>query len=170
MRNVNGTTDAIRKLMQAHLQGDEGMFRAVAWEIVERERRLNHHTFANDLERLLSDVPGDMPSRQDVLGVFTPSNGNLPKDRERNASLVELREPNRKFDDLIVTPELRMSLDRLVLERRKSDILRSHGTSPIAKVLFCGPPGCGKSMAAEVLASELYLPLATVRFDAVVSS
>jgi SpoVK/Ycf46/Vps4 family AAA+-type ATPase len=37
-------------------------------------------------------------------------------------------------------------------------------------VLFCGPPGCGKSVAAEALAKELYLPLATVRFDAVVSS
>ena len=35
---------------------------------------------------------------------------------------------------------------------------------------LCGPPGCGKSVAAEALARDLYLPLATVRFDAVVSS
>src|SRR5262249_4991728 len=34
----------------------------------------------------------------------------------------------------------------------------------------CGPPGCGKSVVAEGLAHDLYLPLATVRFDAVVSS
>ncbi|MGB7324304.1 MAG: ATP-binding protein, partial [Rubripirellula sp.] len=32
------------------------------------------------------------------------------------------------------------------------------------------PPGCGKTMAAAALANALYLPLATVRFDAVVSS
>jgi AAA+ superfamily predicted ATPase len=37
-------------------------------------------------------------------------------------------------------------------------------------VLFCGPPGCGKTVAAEAIAKEVYLPLAVVRFDAVISS
>ena len=41
---------------------------------------------------------------------------------------------------------------------------------PIRKALFWGPPGCGKTVAAEAIARELYLPLAVVRFDAVISS
>jgi SpoVK/Ycf46/Vps4 family AAA+-type ATPase len=41
---------------------------------------------------------------------------------------------------------------------------------PSNLILFCGPPGCGKSVSAEAIAAELYLPLVTVRFDAVVSS
>ncbi len=38
------------------------------------------------------------------------------------------------------------------------------------KVMFYGPPGCGKTLAAEVIAFELDRPLAIVRLDALVSS
>jgi SpoVK/Ycf46/Vps4 family AAA+-type ATPase len=37
-------------------------------------------------------------------------------------------------------------------------------------LLFCGPPGCGKTLAAEVIASALDLPLVIVRLDSVISS
>ena len=49
-------------------------------------------------------------------------------------------------------------------------MLCSHGVRSVGKMLFCGPPGCGKSIAAEAVAHAPYMPLATVRFDAVVSS
>ena len=41
---------------------------------------------------------------------------------------------------------------------------------PAGKVIFFGPPGCGKTLAAEVVAFELDRPLAVVRLDALVSS
>ena len=40
---------------------------------------------------------------------------------------------------------------------------------PIASC-FAVLPGCGRTVSAEAIAAELYLPLALVRFDAVVSS
>jgi SpoVK/Ycf46/Vps4 family AAA+-type ATPase len=36
--------------------------------------------------------------------------------------------------------------------------------------LFCGPPGCGKTVTAEAIAGELGLPLIYARFDSVISS
>jgi SpoVK/Ycf46/Vps4 family AAA+-type ATPase len=170
MDMMTSAPDTLRKLLHAHFKGDEETIRALAWEIVEKERRLNHHTVATDLERLLTETNGTALPRKDVLAVLGMSNGNLPKDKERNASLIELSEPKRTIEDLVLSPSLRASLDRIINERRKSDILRSHGVRPLGKLLFCGPPGCGKSVAAEVMAHELCLPLATVRFDAVVSS
>jgi SpoVK/Ycf46/Vps4 family AAA+-type ATPase len=167
---MNTASEAIRKLLVAHFQGDEGAFRAAAQEFAENERRLNHHTLANDLERILMEADGAPGPRKSVLVSIPNGNGNLPKDKERNALLIELAQPRRQLDDLVLAPTVRESLDRIVLERRKGDLLGSHGIRPTSKMLFCGPPGCGKSVGAEALARELYLPLATVRFDAVVSS
>lgn len=167
---MSNSPDMIRKLLHAHFRGDDKAFRALVWEIVERERRLSHHTVANDLERLLMEANGAADAGKDVLAILGEKNGNFPKDRERNASLIELKQPKRLLDDLVLNAELRASLDRIINERKKSDVLRSHGVGPVSKVLFCGPPGCGKSAVAEAVANELFLPLATVRFDAVVSS
>jgi len=36
--------------------------------------------------------------------------------------------------------------------------------------LFCGPPGCGKTLCAEVFAGELGLPLFVVKIDRLISS
>jgi SpoVK/Ycf46/Vps4 family AAA+-type ATPase len=164
------TTDAIRKLLAAHFKGDEAAFRATAWQLVEKERSLNHHVLVKELERILARVNGTTDQRHEVLSTLGALNGNLPRDKERNALLVEMCEARRELEDLVLCPQVRQSLDRIVLERRKEELLGAHGVRPIAKVLFCGPPGCGKTVAAEALARELYLPLATVRFDAVVSS
>ena len=169
-KSMNTASEAIRKLLLAHFQGDEAAFRTAALEFVENERRLNHHTLANNLERILSEANGVPGPRKNVLVSIGNGSGNLPRDKERNALLVELADPRRELDDLVLSESVRESLDRIVLERRQADLLRSHGIQPTSKVLFCGPPGCGKSVAAEALARELYLPLATVRFDAVVSS
>jgi SpoVK/Ycf46/Vps4 family AAA+-type ATPase len=70
----------------------------------------------------------------------------------------------------VVSPQTRSQLDLIVEENRQGDLLRSHGLRPISKVLFCGPPGCGKTIGAEAIANALSLPLVLVRFDAVVSS
>ncbi|ATQ44857.1 AAA family ATPase [Caulobacter mirabilis] len=55
-------------------------------------------------------------------------------------------------------------------EFRKGDLIRKHGLPVISKILFVGPPGCGKTLAAELLAKQVSLPLVTVRLDTLVSS
>ena len=45
-----------------------------------------------------------------------------------------------------------------------------NGLRPSDRILLCGPPGCGKTLTAEVIASELGRPFAVVRTDSVVSS
>lgn len=41
---------------------------------------------------------------------------------------------------------------------------------PVNKLLFYGPPGCGKTLAAEVIAHALSMPLVLVRLDSIISS
>lgn len=166
---MSSSPELIRRLLNAHYRGDEDGFRALAIEAMEHERKLNHHVIAADIEKLLTSFGGGANHRREVSRL-SQTNGSLPKDKERNASLLELSDPRKTLDDLILIEQLRSELDRIVHERLHADVLRSHGIAPLSKLLFCGPPGCGKSVAAQAIASALMLPLATVRFDAVVSS
>jgi SpoVK/Ycf46/Vps4 family AAA+-type ATPase len=41
---------------------------------------------------------------------------------------------------------------------------------PRNRYLFCGPPGCGKTVTAQAIAGELNIPILYTRFDSIVSS
>jgi SpoVK/Ycf46/Vps4 family AAA+-type ATPase len=60
-------------------------------------------------------------------------------------------------------------LERVIREQRQRERLRSHGFSPLRKLLLIGPPGTGKTMTASVLAGELGLPLFTVQLDGLIT-
>jgi len=154
----------LRKLIRAGSGADNEDFRTAAEELIRLEREKKHHLLANDLERILYGERSS-PARSS-----RPLFQALPKDRERGLDLVEFREPVRDLNDLVLSDENRSVLQETLLEQDRIELLASFGLKPISRLLFCGPPGCGKTLAAEVLATELGLPLATVRFDAVVSS
>ncbi len=153
----------LRKLIRAGSQADAEEFRTAAEELIRLERDKNHHLLANDLERILY---GERSSAARP----TPRVPDSPKDRERGLALLEFREPVRDLNEIVLSDENRSALQESLLEQNRAELLGSYGLRPISRLLFCGPPGCGKTLAAEVLATELGLQLATVRFDAVVSS
>ena len=64
---------------------------------------------------------------------------------------------------------LRMRIDRVMLEQRQRDRIRTHGLAPMRKLLLIGPPGTGKTMTAAALASELGIPLFTIQLDGLIT-
>ncbi|MDE2815634.1 MAG: ATP-binding protein, partial [Chloroflexota bacterium] len=74
------------------------------------------------------------------------------------------------FQDLVLDVETQDLLFKVMREFVEWDVLEENGLRPSHKLLFCGPPGCGKTATAETIAGELGLPLIYVRFDSVVSS
>jgi SpoVK/Ycf46/Vps4 family AAA+-type ATPase len=173
-KRVSNSGDLVRRLILAHTKDDEIAFLDAARVIVSEERKKQHHVLADDLERVLSaseiKVMASPTTQTKSLSLLGARFGDLPKDHERGAALVAIIEPHRSIDDLVLAPGTRQSLDRILIENRQSDLLYSHGLRPANKIIFCGPPGCGKTVAAEAIAQGLYLPLVLVRFDAVVSS
>jgi SpoVK/Ycf46/Vps4 family AAA+-type ATPase len=167
---MNVAAESIQKMILAHFKGDEVGFRAAVEEYIADERRKNHHVLVKEMEQTLSKSNGSTHRRVEVLSLLGIQNDSLPRDKERGAVLVEVKEAVRRLDGLVLKPEIRAVLDRVVVECKNRDLLGSYGIQPVRKILFCGPPGCGKTVAAEALAKALYLPLTTVRFDAVVSS
>lgn len=156
----------MKKLLQSYQRRDDHTFRAIAQEIALEERKKHHPVLANELERILEN--GGAPSNDRTTGLtpFDPP----PRDAEGRGSLFEAKYPERYLDDLTLDESVRHSINLLVGEFYAWDTLQANGLLPARRVLFCGPPGCGKTATAEALAAEFGLPLLYVRFDAVVSS
>jgi SpoVK/Ycf46/Vps4 family AAA+-type ATPase len=155
----------LRKLIGAGARTDDGEFRRAAEELIKQEREKKHHLLANDLERILYGEQGAKPRT-----ASRPTRYEVPKDRERGLPLLDIREPVRGLSDLVLDDSVRATLEDVLHERSKEEVLGSYGLRPTTRLLFYGPPGCGKTSGAEALATELGLDLATVRLDAVVSS
>lgn len=155
----------LRQLIKSGVQGDASGFRAASEAVIQEEREKNHHLLANDLERLLY---GDRTS----AGGARKQNAllDLPANKDSGMPLLEERVVVRDEKDIILSDATHSALDEILMEHNRVDVLRSYGMRPAEKLLFCGPPGCGKTLAAEVIAHSLSLPLILVRLDSVVSS
>jgi SpoVK/Ycf46/Vps4 family AAA+-type ATPase len=88
----------------------------------------------------------------------------------RFSYLVEAIEPKRTRSQLVLSPHNIRTFIGLMQEFRGGELIRRHGLEVRSKLLFCGPPGCGKTLTAEVFANELGLPLIVARLDAIISS
>lgn len=158
--------ELLRKLFRSHRRGSDKDFRSAALEIIADEERKKNHRLAKDLLGILENNGFNSLGRS-----LTPTNGGtLPQDKERQTHLVDVLEANRRMDDILLNKDGKGAVERTLQEFRRSEVLRIHGMRPATKLLFCGPPGCGKTLCAEIIAAELGLPLLYTRFDAIVSS
>lgn len=95
--------------------------------------------------------------------------------QQQFGSLAQRVLPRRTFDDLIVSDGLTTSLREILAAiRQREGVLargfaRKVGYGTGISALFYGPAGTGKTMAAEVLASELGLDLIRVDLSTVVN-
>ncbi len=157
--------DLLKRLFSSFRRGDPKEFYVVAQELIEEEEQRNHHVLASDLKKILENGvsrPNSSVRRFDL--------DQLPQDRERGTTLLEIRTPQRYMDDLIISPELQDQIEIVLNEYRANQVLQANNLRARQKLLLAGPPGCGKTLCAEVIASELGLPLIYTRFDAVISS
>lgn len=155
--------DILKRMIKSHLEADESEFREAVLDAISDEKRKRHYLLARELMGLLT------PKNLSSEGIPSPLYP-LPADNDCGIPLLAVKNPDRYFRDLILDKTTESLLSRAVSEFHSWDILATHGLSPSSRLLFCGPPGCGKTAAAEALSSETGLPLLYVKFDGVVSS
>ena len=154
----------LRQLIKTGTTGDLEAFRQASQAVIREERQKQHHLLANDLEKLLY---GEYASKSPVFNLLLQQ---VPIDQERGLPLITLREPVRSLEDIVLSDENQQIFEDILEQHHREDVLRCYGMRATDRILFCGPPGCGKTMSAEVLAMELNFPLALIRLDSVVSS
>jgi SpoVK/Ycf46/Vps4 family AAA+-type ATPase len=152
--------ELMKKLLASYGRDEE--FRAVAEQIITEEERKNNRVLANSLRRTLESGPSRAAGPK-ALAPLIP----FP---EAAADFVERIETRHTKADIILSSTNVRVLIGLLNEFRHADEVRRHGLPIRSKLLFCGPPGCGKTLCAEIFSAELGLPLFVVKLDQLISS
>lgn len=119
-----------------------------------------HHRLERDLLGALNGAAKFAPSS-------SPSHSPVAWSVE--ATLMPIS-PAHSVESLELTKALRTDLNDLVLEWKARTRLAEHGVPRRSRLLFHGPPGCGKTATAAALAMETGLPCYLVRFDSLIGA
>jgi SpoVK/Ycf46/Vps4 family AAA+-type ATPase len=156
--------EQIKSLIKSFAEGDSARFYATAMQIAASEARNGHIVLAEELKKLIDQAK---TTKNGSLGVI--KNFPLNATQKELNDLLELAHPNEKLKEMVLIPELEKALKRVLDEQKKLEVLRQNNLFPRKNLLFIGPPGCGKTMSARVLASELAIPLFIIRLDGLIS-
>jgi ATPase family associated with various cellular activities (AAA) len=151
----------VKSLIVSHKGHDESAFRRSAEAIIR--------------ELSMQNRPGEARLIRDALGTVN-GNGHTPAGSAEMSiiakpanGLVSLRKVHNQ-PSLVFSTTTEAALHRVLLENREAAKLAEAGLRPESRLLFWGPPGCGKTAAAAWLAAELDLPLGVVSVGALITS
>lgn len=106
--------------------------------------------------------------------VLTPMSSlaprSVPVDFESRMMLADVIYPAQNDIKVVLSKQNSEKLETFILSYQNSDKLNSAGINTPNSLLLYGPPGCGKTKCAYLIAKQLNLPLVIARLDSMISS
>lgn len=156
------TAEQIKALLESHVEGDDDRFLSTIVQLAEHAARRGHGKLAQELRQMIDKArDAERPGSRSPIPLAQP--------RGELAGLLGVSYPEAQLAEMILAPDIREQLDRVVREQRQRDRLAERGLHPRRKLLLVGPSGTGKTYSARALAGELHLPLFTVVLDSVIT-
>lgn len=94
----------------------------------------------------------------------------VPVDSESRTVLADVIYPRDNNTSVILSKSNANKLDSFILNYQNADKLNTLGIGVSNTLLLYGPPGCGKTKCAYLIAKRLNLPLIIARLDSLISS
>lgn len=160
--------------------------------LISEEKKLNHNIFVEKLEKLYELKINDKKNIERKNNIQTlhhyryQNNENrinnhqvnkfnnilseLPKNPRNNQSLATLIDYKKLRRNMILNKETEERFASIEKEFLAKNRLAKYSLKPKRKILIYWAPGCGKTMSAERVARNVWLPLLKVNFDNLISS
>ena len=153
-------------------------------KIVEGSLRLDHVKVLNYTKQLIVKLEEDGEIRaaakfkkildnQNEMNLKTMGGVSeffVPVDSESRTRLADVVYPESNKASVVLSKSNAEKLDNFILSYKNADKLNSLGIGVSNTLLLYGPPGCGKTKCAYLIAKKLNLPLVIARLDSLISS
>lgn len=149
------TANQLKMLVKSHFEDNYERFNTIALQIAAHEARLGHTNLANDIRKIIESSKNNKPRLKSI-------------DSNLQGLFLEIY-PQERLSDLVVAPQIKERIERIIHEFTYKDKLFKHNLENRRKIMFSGNPGTGKTMTASIIANELKLPIYVVLMDKIVT-
>lgn len=105
-----------------------------------------------------------------LVAMSSTKNLSIPVDTESRSTLADIIYPNENDIEVVLSKSNAEKLESFILNYKNADKLNNLGIGVSNSLLLYGPPGCGKTQCAYLIAKQLNLPLVIARIDSLISS
>jgi len=168
-------SELILRLIESHCTGSEERFKRALQDLANDEENKGNLSLSQSIRSAYSfekrrETTFETSSPLAEMTFSAQNALQMPKDKDSALELVEILQPKVQIADVALPEKTQETLNQIINEQKKAENLLAKGVVPTNRLLFCGPPGCGKTLTANVLAGEIGIPIAYVKLDGLVSS
>lgn len=155
----------VGKIVEGALKHDQVKVLNYTKQLIEKLKEDDEIRAASKFDKMLT-----MQGQANLSAMGATKGTSMPVDVESRTKLADMIYPGKNNIEVILSKSNYEKLDTFILSYKNADKLNSLGLGVSNTLLLYGPPGCGKTQCAYLIAKELQLPLIIARLDSLISS
>jgi SpoVK/Ycf46/Vps4 family AAA+-type ATPase len=150
------------RIIEGALKNDRGKVLSYTKLLIDNLRKDGDNKTADRLERAVNSQPQHTVFKDQLM--------NAPVDQESRLPVADVLMPGEEAPTTVLSESMESTIGNFIGTVTNRTKLQQLGVQASPSLLLYGPPGCGKTTVARLIAHRLALPLVTARLDSVVSS